>query len=513
MEGYEEDKKNYILDGFREGFSIGCTNVNSIKEPKNLKSAYANPSVVDAKLQRELDAGRMIGPFDRSPYPNTIISPIGLHPKKSGDFRLITHLSYPPGLSVNDAIPNEMATVQYATVGHAISIIKSIGKGAYLAKTDIKNAFRIMPIKPSEYRLLGIKWRGSYFIDRSLVMGCSSSCKIFEAFSTALEWVARNKLGIPGIIHILDDYLIIARTKHECLRQLNAFLQFCSDCGIPIAQEKTLGPEQVLPFAGIELDCVRMLARLPDDKLIKCTELIKQTLDMTRISLKGIQELCGLLNFCCIVIYPGRCFLRRLYNLTIGLSNKHAQITLSAETKDDLRMWLRFLSQFNGKIFFMSNKWIAADALNLHSDAAQTGGFAATLQRQWLYGEWPEQMRRIDITTLEFYPIVVALNVWGQSLSDLNINIHTDNESLVSIINSQTVKRNDRCLKLLRIFVLTCLKFNILVKAFHIPGSKNSICDSLSRLQVDRFRELAPAMHRMPTAIPHYLSPEKLLKT
>ena len=41
-------------------------------------------------------------------------------------------------------------------------------------------------------------------------MGCSSSCKTFEMFSTALEWIAQNKLHIPYILHLLDDFLIIS---------------------------------------------------------------------------------------------------------------------------------------------------------------------------------------------------------------------------------------------------------------------------------------------------------------
>ena len=44
-------------------------------------------------------------------------------------------------------------------------------------------------------------------------MGCSSSCNIFETFSTALEWIAMNKLNASAVIHILDDFLFIAPSK------------------------------------------------------------------------------------------------------------------------------------------------------------------------------------------------------------------------------------------------------------------------------------------------------------
>ena len=37
-------------------------------------------------------------------------------------------------------------------------------------------------------------------------MGATSSCRNFEFLSSALEWIAKHKLGIPHIMHILDDF-------------------------------------------------------------------------------------------------------------------------------------------------------------------------------------------------------------------------------------------------------------------------------------------------------------------
>ena len=58
-------------------------------------------------------------------------------------------------------------------------------------------------------------------------MACSSSCKIFETFSNAVEWVAHQKLSIPCILHLLDDFLIVAPTESLCQSQLNIYLNTC----------------------------------------------------------------------------------------------------------------------------------------------------------------------------------------------------------------------------------------------------------------------------------------------
>ena len=108
-------------------------------------------------------------------FENFRISPLGLVPKKApGEFRLIHHLSFPEGSSVNDGIPRELSSVHYATIDDAIKKISSLGAGCFLAKTDIKSAFRIILLHPRDFDLLCLEWEGKFYFDRCLPMGCSS---------------------------------------------------------------------------------------------------------------------------------------------------------------------------------------------------------------------------------------------------------------------------------------------------------------------------------------------------
>ena len=222
--GYDGLKSQYLVNGFRSGF-----------------------------------ASR----FNISRYR---ISPLGVVPKKlPGEFRVIHNLSYPEGESVNDYIPQEFSTVQYATTQNSISFIKEADSVVFMAKVDIEAAFRIIPISPQVSPLLGFKWRGSYYMDAVLPMGCSSSCSIFEAFSTALEWIAMNKLGITKVVHIIDDFLFLAPSHAKCLHDMKAFMRLCEQLGVPLAPDKTVGPTTALQFLGITLDTVSMEARFTDD--------------------------------------------------------------------------------------------------------------------------------------------------------------------------------------------------------------------------------------------------------
>ena len=337
LEGYDKIKTKYLEIGFLEGFRLGFNGVLNKKQPPNLKSALDLPEVTKEKIIKEIRANRVEGPFDLPPKSNLHISIIGLQPKKvEGEYRLIHHLSYPEGLSVNDGIDQTYKSVQYQSIDDAISAIKWLGKGCYMAKTDIKSAFRLIPVHPSDHYLLGFCWQEQYYFDKCLPMGCSSSCKIFEEVSCALQWVACHgwQLGIPAVIHVLDDFLFLAPSKSMAFVSLQKFLCLCQEVGIPIANEKTEGPARTLTFLGIELDSIMMQASLASEKVQRCIELINPLIQQKKVKLKELQSIIGTLNFACSVVRPGRTFLR--INLTIGVSKPFHHIRVNKEVKADL---------------------------------------------------------------------------------------------------------------------------------------------------------------------------------
>ena len=248
LHGYPFPLKGYLLRGFNFGFRVHYQGERRNFEPPNLKSAIARPDIVRDKLIKEISAGRIAGPFRKPPFPDMFCSPLGIVPKKNpSEFRLIQHLSFPRGSSINDFIPSDFSSVTYATISDAISSLKRTGKGCFMVKTDIKSAFRIIPVHPGDHPLLGMKWENLYYYDRCLPMGCSSSCAIFEAFSTALEWIAIHRLGTSSVLHILDDFLFIADTKQKYQSDLTNFLSMCQFIGVPIAEEKNCWPRYLAP--------------------------------------------------------------------------------------------------------------------------------------------------------------------------------------------------------------------------------------------------------------------------
>ena len=467
-----------------------------------MKSALDNPDITYAKIDKELSLDRVAGPFINPPFDNFRSSPIGIVPKKQqNEWRLIHHLSYPDDLSVNDGIPNEHRSVCYASVQDAIFNIKRVGQGCYLAKSDIKSAFRLVPVHPSQYHLLGFKWDGLYYHDKCLAMGGASSCQIFEAFSTSIEWILENKLKTNKVHHILDDFLFVNKSHNSCLFDLQRFESLCENLGVPINKDKTEGPATTLTFAGIELDTIEMVARLPPEKIEKGLSLIQVVCKKKKMTLRQLQSIIGFLNFACSVILPGRPFLRSLIDLTRGVSLPHWHIRINSQVRADLALWESFFREYNGVSFFINDFWETNLTLGLHTDASSVLGFGAVFGSHWFHGTWNESWLRQNIAVLELYPIVIALEIWAQEFKAKRIHFVCDNKAVVDVLNAKT-SQHKMIMVLLRRLTLTCLKYNILYRAVHIQGKQNVLPDLLSRQQVDKFKALAPRADRKPTPIP-----------
>ena len=151
----ETDFAQAVVKDIVSGVSLGYKGPKHQVRARNLLSADEHPEVIDQTLAKEVQLNRIAGPYDLPPLPNLHCSGIGLVPKKSGGWRMITHLSAPAGQSVNDFISKEDYKLQYASVDDAIQMIQQCGPRAMMAKADIKSAFRLLPVRKEDWHLLG----------------------------------------------------------------------------------------------------------------------------------------------------------------------------------------------------------------------------------------------------------------------------------------------------------------------------------------------------------------------
>jgi hypothetical protein len=83
-----------LIKGLKFGIPLNYSGPRSPITSKSLKSVADMPELTKQKNSKELAMGRIAGPFSVPLFPTLRVSPIGLVPKKNGDFRMIHNLSY-----------------------------------------------------------------------------------------------------------------------------------------------------------------------------------------------------------------------------------------------------------------------------------------------------------------------------------------------------------------------------------------------------------------------------------
>jgi len=269
----DEAFKSWLLRGICNGFRIGIpADFSCSSSQRNMPSAYEHEEVVQAYLGREVTLGRM-SKLDSAEVASLAslglqISPFGVIPKRHrpGKWRLIVNLSAPWGESANSAINPELSSISYTSIDQAATLVYALGKGCLLAKLDLQEAYRAVPVHPADQPKLGVRWKGDVYIDRALPFGLRSAPKLFSAISDACMWILHTH-GVRFGLHYLDDFLLVGPAQsQESQQALDTTMATFASMGLSVAPEKTEGPTTSLVFLGIEIDTLRLQLRLPPDK-------------------------------------------------------------------------------------------------------------------------------------------------------------------------------------------------------------------------------------------------------
>ena len=492
----------YIVEGIETGFRVGFDHSRALTSVKsNMGSAKINPEIVDSYISGEIAAGRMFGPFAQQEIPGLHINRMGLIPKghTPGKWRLITDLSYPEGASVNDGIQPQWCSLHYTTVESVATAAQQLGKGALLAKLDIKSAYRIVPVHPHDRQLMGVEWKDAHYVDGALPFGLRSAPKIFTAIADALQWIMRQN-GVSMVEHYLDDFITMGPPGLTVCRQnLERILSTCEELGVPLAEDKLEGPTCCLTFLGIEVDTQTGMLRLPAEKLSRMKDMLSQWSMKKSCQRRQLESLIGTLQHACRVIKPGRTFLRRMIDLlrTPSATKPHHHIRLNCEFRADLQWWRVFAVHWNGVAMF---PLAAAPVLEMTSDASGGWGCGAWSGSRWFQFQWCTQMQGHHIAFKELFAGLLACIAWGRGWHGKRIRWLCDNQAAVYAVNNRAC-RDPNLMHLIRCLFFLEAWYEFEITATHLPGKKNTLADDLSRNRVSHFLSQAHNPESSPTLL------------
>ena len=442
----------------------------------------------------------MAGPYTHPPLPNLRCSGLGVVPKKDGGWRVIYHLSAPSGISINDHIDPARFSLHYCTIDSAIAILNTLGRGALMGKIDLKNAFRLMPVRREDWHLLGIHWNHQWYVDKCLPFGLRSSPALFNQLASAIEWILHHNYGIHHIIHYLDDFFTAGPPDSPvCSQNMAMMNQLCQHINAPTKPEKEEGPSTVLTFLGIQLDTTTMQASITQERKEEVLHAIRHIHKRHTCTKRDLLSLIGKLAFACKVVPPGRIFLRRLIDLSTTVGPLHHHVTLNHEARADLRWWLRFLPPWSGTSLFLESHWSPAPDMELYTDASNLG-YGAYWAGKWFNNTWTTPQAHHTIAWKELFAILVACSTWGALWARKRIVFHCDNAAVVAIWQRGSC-RCPHLMALVRHLFFLAANGHYHVGISHIPGVNNCIADHLSRFSMHAFRHAAPQADPEPTPV------------
>lgn len=124
-----------------------------------------------------------------------------------------------------------------------------------------------------------------------------------------------------SVLHYLDDFLFIfPGSSWVCVTLLPTMERVPADFGVPLAPDKTEGPNTVITFLGIVIDSDCMECRLPEDMIQDLRLVVQRIKRLKKMRLRELQLLLGKLNFACHIIPMGRFFCRRLAMASAGFT-------------------------------------------------------------------------------------------------------------------------------------------------------------------------------------------------
>lgn len=492
---YENDSNlhDYLMFGVSNGFLIVDKEADIPRyECSNYHSVEKGPAhnFIDNLLKSELADGKYVI-ADTKPH---CIHALGAVPKKeTGKWRPITDCKRPIGTSVNSYMSTTFREFTYTTVDNVIELIKP---GYFMSSVDIASAYRSILIHPSNWKYQGICWNiddvSRYLYDTHLCFGARCAPYLFTQVSNFILRCLKRR-GFELCTVYLDDFLLIGRTKEECMQAKSTLISILRSLGFRIAWNKCVSPSQKITYLGVTFDSKEMTVSLPPSKMDRLHHEINFFMSMNRATKRQIQQLCGILAHCSKIVKGGRTFSHRIIDLLKGWPTTQKRIRLSDSFKYDLYWWHEFSRTFNGKKLMVSynyghgpsfftdsclagyGMWSLSDWQAGYFNTSTTPDTSSLIPEHfhWMNIHVDDANSANNINVLELVPVWLSVKRNQHLWRDLHVLCFTDNQSVLQMINKGH-SSNSNCMTMLRDIFWDCAKGNIHLTARYIPSKENT---------------------------------------
>lgn len=348
--------------------------------------------------------------------------------------------------------------------------LKLVKPNSYMASVDLRHAYYMVNIAPSDRKFLRFIWREEIFEFSCLPNGLSSAPRIYTkllkpVFATLRQYGYKNTAYI-------DDSFLIEDNKLDCKQNVHDTVILLKHLGFIIHDTKSvLEPCQKLTFLGNVIDSEKMLVFLPDDKVKLIKDECLQLFGKNESTIRNVARIIGLLVSSFQAVEFGPLHYRNLEREKIlalkrVAGNFDSKMVISPDMKQDLLWWIDNIHE-QYRVIDHGNP-----DFSITSDASLKG-WGAVKHDVHIGGRWKCEEADNNINFLELLAIFYALKSFCKDCKSVHVQILSDNSSAIAYIRNFGGIKSD-CMNELALRIWNwCCSREIWISAEHVPGKTN----------------------------------------
>ena len=346
-----------VLQQLETGVSSGVSGKGL--QPFNVENNFLDP---DIDIPRLMDAllnavrsGTIAGPLKRTEENSRRVNSFLSVPKPNGDRRQVGDLSRPGELSFNRNVDPALVGIwplEQHTARQFSYKLLSMGKGAWMGKSDLSQAYKCLPVTLQQRILQNFAFGGRIFTELRLSFGDKYAPMYFDRFHhVVLIAFVTQPNGIPRIVwdKCIDDVPVVCpETRKEWVeKHFKAYRNVCGKLGIKLSPmgeaSKCFEASQEGEVLGVWFNSQDMTWYVPERKK---WALIEQLNDLVKggrkYKLKEFQVLVGKLNDIKQLWQPGKFFMESFIRFLLMLQIREGCFPTGAVLRD-AKVWLAIL--------------------------------------------------------------------------------------------------------------------------------------------------------------------------
>jgi len=270
----------------------------------NAKSAFDHGVMLTDKIATWVSEGLVAGPFLAAPFPGFRANSL-MAIDRNNAIRPVINMSGPKEESFNSNIDKLwVEKVKMASAKNFSFTVLEAGRGAKMSKFDLKDAFKIIPAKPSDWRLQGFSWLGRHFFETQMIFGAATSVSNFDRLGSTIAdlSLSMNNINRKWLARTLDDFAFASPRDSHLTEKFSAhFANLCKELEIKTAapcplNEKAFVNETRGVVLGIGFDTAKLEWYLTEEKSNRFLERIVKGLESSHLDLKQTESIMGSIN-------------------------------------------------------------------------------------------------------------------------------------------------------------------------------------------------------------------------